>query len=162
EQLNWPFDNPIAPDSTANVTRPPTTIDLAIGGSYSNYNWELFYHIPVMVAVHLSQNQRFAEAQKWVHYVFDPTSPDTKTLPPDRFWKFLAFRNILPGDANNPSYSDIQNINTLLTLLSTPGSELTPTQQGEKKAVLEGYEAMLDHPFQPHVIARTRPGAYQW
>src|SRR5262249_35269751 len=46
------------------------TIDVSPSGPYANYNWELFYHIPVMIAVHLSKNQRFAEAQRWFHYVF--------------------------------------------------------------------------------------------
>src|SRR4051794_19225319 len=28
-------------------------IDVGEHGTYANYNWELFFHIPVMVAVHL-------------------------------------------------------------------------------------------------------------
>ena len=44
------------------------------------YNWELLYHLPVAVAVHLSNNQRFAEAQKWFHLVFNPTNTDL-TIP---------------------------------------------------------------------------------
>ena len=75
----------------------PLVIDLAPGGPYANYNWELLYHIPVMVAVHLSNNQRFAEAQKWFHLVFDPTSTDTSVPTPQRFWKFLVFRGAEPG-----------------------------------------------------------------
>ena len=59
------------------VTSYPKAIDLDGSLPYANYNWELIYHIPVAVAVHLSQNGRFAEAQKWFHYVFDPTSTDT-------------------------------------------------------------------------------------
>src|SRR5579863_4617043 len=47
----------------AQVTIPKATIDTSLGAPYAVYNWELFYHIPVMIAVHLSQNQRFAEAQ---------------------------------------------------------------------------------------------------
>ncbi len=70
-----------------------------------------------MVAVHLSNNQRFAEAQKWFHLVFDPTSTDTSVPAPERFWKSFVFRN---GSA-------IQNINTLLSLLSTP-TELDAAQ----------------------------------
>ena len=91
-----------------NVAIDPGAIDVSFGGPYANYNWELLYHIPVMVAVHLSNNQRFAEAQKWFHLVFDPTSTDTKVPTPERFWKSFVFR----GDA------PIQNINTLITLLS--------------------------------------------
>jgi hypothetical protein len=118
-------------------------IDVSPGGPYANYNWELLYHIPVMIAVHLSNNQRFAEAQKWFHYVFDPTSTDTSVLPPERFWKCFAFRN----------NSQIQDIGSLLALLSTPNPD--PTQAKTKQAVLSGYNAMLQDPFQPHAIART-------
>ena len=71
------------------------TIDVTLGGPYANYNWELLYHIPIAVAVHLSKTQRFAEAQKWFHYVFDPTTTDTtdiKDNPTKRYWRFLGFR----------------------------------------------------------------------
>ena len=66
---------------TSAVTLEDRTIDVSIGGPYANYNWELLYHIPVMIAVHLSSNQRFAEAQQWFHLVFDPTSTDTSVPP---------------------------------------------------------------------------------
>ena len=79
--------------SSPTVTIEPGQIDVSFGGPYANYNWELLYHIPVMVAVHLSNNQRFAEAQKWFHLVFDPTSTDTSVPPPERFWKSFVFRN---------------------------------------------------------------------
>ena len=65
------------PDPSLHVTPYPKAIDLDGSLPYANYNWELVYHIPVAVAVHLSQNGRFAEAQKWFHYIFDPTSTDT-------------------------------------------------------------------------------------
>jgi hypothetical protein len=137
---------------SANVTSHPRCIDVQMGGPYANYNWELLFHIPVMIAVHLSSNQRFAEAQEWFHLVFDPTSTDSSVPAPMRYWKCLAFRN------NQP----ILDINSLLQLLSTPNSQLTGTQQKAKAAVLAGYDAMLQDPFQPHAIARTRPSAYQW
>ena len=138
--------------SSVDVTLDARTIDLAVGGSYAIYNWELLYHIPVMVAVHLSSNQRFAEAQKWFHFVFDPTSTDAQVPAPQRFWKFLAFRS----DAN------VQNINTLLQLLSTPDNQLDAASLAQKRAVQSGYNAMLANPFQPHAVARTRQFAYQW
>ena len=55
---------------------PAHEIDVADDGPYSIYNWELFFHAPVLIATHLSKNQRFAEAQRWFHYVFDPTTND--------------------------------------------------------------------------------------
>jgi hypothetical protein len=135
-----------------NVALQDRVIDVAVGGPYANYNWELLYHIPVMIAVHLSNNQRFAEAQKWFHLVFDPTSTDTSVTPPQRFWKSFVFRN---GGA-------VQDINTLLQLLSTPDSQLDPAQIKLKANVISGYNAIIANPFQPHVVARTRPTAYQW
>jgi hypothetical protein len=138
--------------SRAQVISNPKIIDVSAAGPYAIYNWELFYHIPVMVAVHLSNNQRFAEAQNWFHLVFDPTSTDTSVPTPQRFWKFLGFRGLNPA----------QNINTLLQLLSTPDDQLSPVDQQTKQAVVTGYDAMLHDPFHPHVIARTRLSAYQW
>ncbi|HXP19937.1 MAG TPA: hypothetical protein VN840_09870 [Streptosporangiaceae bacterium] len=137
---------------TVTVTLEDRVIDVSVGGPYANYNWELLYHIPVLVAVHLSNNQRFAEAQKWFHLVFDPTSTDTSVPPPERFWKSFVFRHG-PG---------IQNVNTLLSLLSTPDSQLDPAQLQAKTDVISGYNGILANPFSPHVVARTRPSAYQW
>lgn len=128
------------------VTLDPQAIDVALpGGPYAVYNWELLYHIPVMVAVYLSNNQRFAEAQKWFHLVFDPTSTGPGS-PPQCFWKSFVFWG-------NDS---VQDINQLLLLLSTPGSSVTKTN------VIEGYNAIMANPFDPFVVARTRPGAFQW
>ena len=83
----WPSN-----DAASYNPLPRLEIDVDEHGPYANYNWELFFHIPLTIAVHLSKNQRFAEAQRWFHYIFDPTSNDTSVDPPERFWKFLAFR----------------------------------------------------------------------
>jgi hypothetical protein len=137
---------------TSAVTLEDQTIDVSVGGPYANYNWELLYHIPVMIAVHLSGNQRFAEAQNWFHLVFDPTSTDTTVPPPGRFWKSFVFRN---GSA-------IENIDALVSLLSTPDAELDAAQIQAKTDVITGYNGILASPFDPHLVARTRPSAYQW
>ena len=122
-------------------------IDVAEHGPYANYNWELFFHIPLTVAVHLSKNQRFAEAQRWFHYIFDPTSNDHSVDPPKRFWKFLAFRQD----------KDPTQIDELLRLLSD-----TAADPKVRQTILDGYQAILNKPFQPHVVARTRHLAYQY
>jgi hypothetical protein len=163
--LNAPYVIPSSPPNSGPIDYTPNNsktisvnlndryIDVSIGGPYANYNWELLYHIPVMIAVHLSNNQRFAEAQKWFHLVFDPTSTDTKTPPPARYWKSFVFRNGSP----------IQSITTLIELLSTPDSQLpNPADVQTKLDVIAGYDAIVANPFDPYVIARTRPSAYQW
>ena len=130
----------------------PKEIDVSAHGPYANYNWELFFHIPLTVAVHLSKTQRFAEARRWFHYIFDPTCSDTSIPVPMRFWKFLAFRKA----------DGATQIDEVLRLLSTPTADLSPTDQALQHDILQGYYAILDKPFQPHVVARTRHIAYQY
>jgi hypothetical protein len=128
------------------INSPKKEIEVNPGGAYSVYNWELFFHAPLTIAVHLSKNQRFAEAQKWFHYIFDPTSNDHSKAPPMRFWKFRTFRK----------QSAVRMIDELLTALSQPGdSEL-------KKDVADAIKKWQNNPFQPHVVARNRFQAYQF
>src|SRR5690606_17810985 len=69
---------------------PVKELEFGYGGAYSVYNWELFFHVPLTIAVHLSRNGRFADAQRWFHTLFDPT--DNSDGPtPERFWKVLPF-----------------------------------------------------------------------
>jgi hypothetical protein len=124
---------------------PKHEIDVSDDGPYAIYNWELFFHAPLLVAVHLSVNQRFEEAQRWFHRIFDPTSTDTSVPPPQRFWRFLRFRQ-----ETTPEF-----IAELLTELSNPDdSEL-------KRRMEKSIQGWRDKPFQPHVIARGRYLAYQ-
>ncbi len=124
---------------------PREAIDVSDDGPYAVYNWELFFHAPLTVAVHLSKNQRFAEAQRWFHFIFDPTSNDTSVPAPQRFWRFLRFRQ----------ETDTQFIQELLT-------ELAKEEDSELKERMEkSIQAWRDKPFRPHVIARTRYLAYQ-
>jgi hypothetical protein len=130
----------------------PKEIDFREGGPYANYNWELFYHIPLTIAAHLSKNQRFAEAQRWFHHIFDPTCNDASVPTPARFWKFLRFRQ----------GGDVTQIDEMLALLSKPAGECTQAELDLKAKVLEGYAAIKNKPFQPHAVARTRHLAYQY
>jgi hypothetical protein len=137
---NW-----YTPGSFAILPFPKEEIDVSDDGPYSIYNWELFFHAPLTIAVHLSKNQRFDQAQKWFHFIFDPTCND-KTIPsPQRFWKFLRFRN----------ETKTEFIQEMLT-------ELAKGDDNElKKRMEKSIQAWRDKPFQPHVIARTRYLAYQ-
>jgi hypothetical protein len=134
------------------VLSSPLEIDTEENGPYANYNWELFFHLPLAVAVHLSKARRFAEAQRWFHFIFDPTSND-KSLPlSKRFWKFIGFRK----DA------DPKRIDELLVLLSESPAALSEQDVKRQQDILNGFQAMLDKPFMPHAIARTRHAAYQY
>lgn len=129
---------------------PKKEIDVSLDGPYACYNWELLFHIPVAIAVHLSKNQRFEEARRWFHFVFDPTSNDTSVDPPLRYWRFLAFRKD----------TSIKNIADLLALLSKP--DPTSDDLDDINGVLAGLDAIRKSPFQPHAVARTRLASYQY
>jgi hypothetical protein len=129
---------------------PELEIDVSLDGPYANYNWELLFHIPLTIAVHLSKNQRFAEAQHWFHYIFDPTCNDQKTPTPQPFWKFLAFSK----------GADATQIDKLLALLSK--SDPTDTEHEQINNTLSGYDEIMAKPFRPHVVARTRQISYQY
>jgi hypothetical protein len=133
------------PGAYAHTPFPIHEIDLADDGSYSPYNWELFFHAPLLIATHLSKNQRFEEAQRWFHFIFDPTSDEQDVPVPQRFWKFLRFREETTPDL----------IGQLLL-------ELAQGTDAKLKARMEtAIAAWRDKPFQPHVIARGRALAYQ-
>lgn len=100
-------------------------------GSYGEYYWELFFHIPFLIAGHQNANQQFKEADWWYRKIFDPTSADFTNPPKDRCWQFIAFRGV--------------TIKTLQQILTDA-------------AAIEAYKK---DPFNPHAIARLRLNAYQ-
>jgi hypothetical protein len=122
---------------------PKEHIDFDPSGSYSSYNWELFFHAPMMLAVRLSRNQRFEEAQHWFHYIFNPT--DTSTHPsPQKFWNTKPF-----FQRDSQEYID-QRIDQILTMISSGDAEL-----------IKQVEDWRRNAFQPHFIAKFRTVAYQ-
>ena len=145
-KLKEPLSNsPYIPDPKFVKKFPGESIDVSDDGTYSIYNWELFFHAPVSIAVHLSKNQRFSQAQKWFHYIFDPTCTDMDVDPPQRFWKFLRFREETKTEF-------IQEMMKALDDGSDPDL---------KKRIELSIQAWRNKPFQPHVIARGRYLAYQ-
>lgn len=140
------IDVPIAfdeyqPDTLVDSRLPREDVDFKHEGAYSIYNWELFFHIPFLIATQLSKNQRFEEAQKWFHYIFDPTATDSLDRPgnpgPERFWRVKPFYDeAMPG------------IQTLEALIA------------EGKALKEQVKEWRANPFNPHAVARLRFVAY--
>jgi hypothetical protein len=135
-------DHRYGPTTLVAEPYPVAELDFAISGAYAVYNWELFFHLPLTVAIHLSRNGRFEEAQRWFHYVFDPTD-DSGGSTPERFWKVLPFRT-----------TDVESIAAILTNLST-GADAQLLAD-----TVTALAAWQDQPFSPHVVARYRPSAY--
>lgn len=121
---------------------PVKEIDFAYDGAYSIYNWEVFFHIPLMIAIHLSQNQKFQDAQSWFHYIFNPT--DNSPGPtPERFWKVNPFQ-----------YTDVRLIEQILVNLSTNQDPQL------HKATVDSIANWKENPFQPFAVAKYRPTSF--
>lgn len=138
---------------------PQEEVDFSSDGGYSLYNWELFFHVPMLIANRLSQNQQFEDAQHWFHYIFDPT--DTSSLPvPERYWRTKPFYL-----TTTQQYQE-QDISAILNFLAQRGSpqalaQLTPTQLQHLNDLENDVAQWRAHPGNPHLIARQRTVAYQ-
>lgn len=118
---------------------PKHDVDFKFSGAYSLYNWEIFFHVPLFMATRLSQNQRFEEAMRWFHFIFDPTTGSPADPVPQCYWNVLPFRETQP-----------QRLNDMLKGLHA----------GDKNVIAQ-WEDLQAHPFEPHRIARLRLIAYQ-
>jgi hypothetical protein len=156
EELGYePTPLVVATDPEGSNAYPLDDIDFSEGGTYSLYNWELFFHAPLLVAVHLSRNQRFEEARAWFHTIFDPTdTAEADEQTPQRFWKVKPLYETYWAEDESA-----QGIDRLLYLFSAD------TSAAMKSAIYEDVTAQirhwLDNPFRPWAIARLRWSAYQ-
>ena len=136
------FESSYEPNRQVVEGEPREVIDFSYGSAYERYNWEVFFHIPMMIATRLTQNQKFEEAQQWFHYVFDPTSRDGSGM--ERYWKIKPFYYAQLWGA---SYEDLEE--QLESIEDTEGMSL--------ETLINEWEA---NPFQPYAIARFRIVAF--
>lgn len=142
------FERRYQPGPLTDGRFPRLDIDFGDDNPYALYNWELFFHAPLQVAVRLAKDGRHEEAQRWFHFIFDPTS-DTRAPPPRRYWRFAPFHENTDYDGARES----------MALLSYAGEH--PELQARKRRVMDQVHAWWERPFSPHVIARLRLSAYQ-
>lgn len=142
-QHNNAFVRWYAPTSEVAPPFPREHVDFGRGAS-SIYNWELFFHVPMLVAESLMRNQRFEDAMHWFHCIFNPTSSSGGPVP-ERFWNCLPFFN----------NSDPERDSVRVLLLTLAGHK--PGWQ----EVADQIEEWRRNPFNPHLIARLRITAYQ-
>jgi hypothetical protein len=142
-------------DRTVASLFPLPTVEFGYGTPFGVYNWELFFHVPMLIASRLTQDLRFEDALAWYQCVFDPkqelnnyerTRHFVETLPEGaRYWNFLPF-------FANRSAKD--------SLLQTLGltKQLNPDQRNQLSGLIDAWR---NNPFNPHLIARQRISAYQ-
>ncbi|WP_321493453.1 neuraminidase-like domain-containing protein [uncultured Desulfobacter sp.] len=156
---------------------PIEWIDFMPDGSYSLYNWELFFHAPLLIADRLMDEQRFEEAQKWLHYIFDPTIDDDPVNMPLLFQKIQKVLEDILGvtgidyqtDTTARRYWKIQpfflNCLDQISIQQLMMHMAKAKNWNEKNPARQLLETMVEQwredPFKPHLIARLRISAYQ-
>lgn len=136
---------------------PRDDLDFEVDGAYAQYNWELFFHAPFLIAARLHEAGRFDEALRWLHVIFDPMRPARAGADAGEvarsFWRFRPFREEFAADGRAP-----RNIQQLIALLSADASDSEALEEAER--LLSQIAEWRRNPFDPHAIARTRPVAY--
>lgn len=84
--LDWDTQFPNEPPLPSG-TEPNGPFD----GANGLFFWELFFHLPHLVATRLKDEDRFVEAQQWLHFIFDPQAPADgsarRAAPKPRYWR---------------------------------------------------------------------------
>ena len=129
---------------TANY--PIDVIDFSNKNAMRMYYWELFFHLPFLVANELNTQQHFAHAKCWLEYVFNPLISNSSDLTLNKYWRFLGLRT----DGSYPNQ-------TLVNELAE--GEIAELRRDLNNAVQ--LYASDSKPFDPQAIAQLRPIAYQ-
>lgn len=84
------LDYPLQADPTleADLVTDGTSEAMDFNGANGLYFWELFFHLPFLVASRFANEQQFVQAQKWLHYIFDPAMSKKDKAP--------AYWNVYP------------------------------------------------------------------
>jgi len=127
---------------------PKEEVDFNLISGYAFYNWELFFHAPLMIAERLSQNQQFDEATRWFNFIFNPTDASSNPSP-QKYWVTKPFFT-----TTNLAYQQQRIDNIMLMISSDP-------DPAEKKKLDDDVKDWRNNPFQPHNIAEYRTVAYQ-
>lgn len=130
---------------------PQEIVDFSSDDAYSSYNWELFFHAPLLIANALSKNQRFEEARDWYHFIFNPLGVESGKPNASAMSKFWITKPFF--ETTDAQYLQ-QRIEHLLQLLADPN---TPGR-AEIEAQVRDWRT---NPFEPHRLANYRTVAYQ-
>lgn len=150
------FEHGYLPGSIVAEPYPSSTVDFCWGSATSIYNWELFFFVPMLLADRMLAEQNYEAALNWLQLVFDPRidlTPYERTKrfvrelsKGARYWKFLPF--FANPDADRSILSELS--------FPTPHDALP-----DRKAIQLLIDRWKNDPFNPQMIARYRPVAYQ-
>lgn len=68
--FSWETQHTLEPPAPDSLTKEWLPVDL--NGANGRYFWEIFFHVPHMVAHRLHMEFDYREAEKWLNYIFNP------------------------------------------------------------------------------------------
>jgi hypothetical protein len=144
------FENRYDPTGRVAEPYPFADIDFSVEGAYAQYNWEVFFHIPFYLADRLADAGRFQEAFDWLHTIFDPrtrtsasASGVSELVEQAQWWKVRPFLE----PASQP----------VTDWIAFTGADGDVAAQAAFEAQVAAWR---EEPFNPHRLARLRPGTY--
>ena len=129
-----------APSAAVTAPFPLEEVEFDIGGTYSMYNWEVFYFAPMFVVAQLMQNGQYQDAMTWIEHIINPTDSSGDPTPA-RYWQTKPFNQMHAQDWL------AQQIDQILA----------------NESIASNSQAIADwiaHPYDPHRVAELRPAAY--
>ncbi|HNH50296.1 MAG TPA: hypothetical protein PKY30_24890, partial [Myxococcota bacterium] len=148
-QTDFDFEAEHSPTIRVSLPYPVEDVDFSEGGAYSQYNWEIFFHLPFYIGSRLADAGQFDDAVDWLHCVFDPrtrvdANAGSDALEKLRWWKLKPFMA-----ASSAPVTD---------WLAFSGAD---GDTADRDVFERQVAAWRKDPFNPHLIARMRAGTYQ-
>lgn len=122
---------------------PTEQVDFTPDGAYSPYNWELFFHAPLLMANLLSKNQRFEEARDWYHFIFNPIGVESATPGGPVMSKYWITKPFF--ETTDPQYVQ-QRIDNIMRMLSEEKSGPPAINRARKAGSRLAYEPLRAAP----------------
>ncbi|WP_460157670.1 Tc toxin subunit A-related protein [Pseudomonas sp. S2_H10] len=86
ELLSWNTQHTLEPQPTG---VSPATAPIDFNSAHGTFYWELFFHLPFLIAHRLCETREYHESQRWFQYIFNPHIREARpgaTSPSDRYW----------------------------------------------------------------------------
>ncbi|MCP1520189.1 hypothetical protein J2Y74_004499 [Pseudomonas migulae] len=93
------FTHEPAPWESPDKAPNPLTIPMDFNSAHGMFYWELFFHLPFLIAYRLAEERNYRESQNWYHYIFNPqlrVNRPGAMVNNERYW--LCRPLLEPGD----------------------------------------------------------------
>ena len=115
QQANISLEHLLSYSTQATKIEPALKVDggalqpMDYTGANGLYFWELFFHVPFMVASRFASEGQNGLSQNWFHFIFDPGAQgkptDVNNLTPPDYWNCYVLMPLPPTEASTSTSS---------------------------------------------------------